>query len=128
MTVGEVVGGDVTVSITLKGPTRSLLVKAAIDTGFKRYLTLPPTLMQEFGHGFVERVEMVLADGSPVICNGMVIHLTFGDRPISVLAVELGTEPLIGMAFLEGYRLTIDVTEGGKVSITPLRSSTKTEE
>jgi len=128
MIVGEILNGDEIVSIMLKGPTRSLLVKAAVDTGFNRYLTLPPNLMQEFGQGFAERVEMVLADGNPVICNGMVVHLTFGGRPMSVPAVELGTEPLIGMAFLEGHRLTIDVVEGGKVFVTPLRSEPKTKE
>lgn len=124
MTVGEVRGGDVFVSVTLKGPTRDLAVEAAIDTGFDRYLTLPPRLMAEFGQGFVDRVEMTLADDRPVICNGMMVELDFGGQSMSVPAVELGADPLVGMALLDGHRLTIDVTEGGRVVIEPLSPTT----
>ena len=34
--------------------------------------------------------------------------------------METGGDPLIGMALLEGYRLTIDAVDGGRVTIEPI--------
>lgn len=40
------------------------------------------------------------------------------ERPIRVVAA--GQQPLIGMALLVGYRLCLDVVDGGTVEVVPL--------
>lgn len=120
MVVGEVRNGEIFIPLTLKGPERSLTIEAIVDTGFTGHVVLPAELMNEFGHGFAERAESTLADGSVTTHVVMVVHLRLGDRIASVDAIEMGADPLVGMALLEGRRLTIDVIEGGRVTVVPL--------
>jgi hypothetical protein len=43
-------------------------------------------------------------------------------KPISVLIGQTDAEALVGMELLKGHELTVQVSEGGKVTITRLPS------
>jgi clan AA aspartic protease len=95
-------------------------VLAVIDTGFNDFLTLPLTLIAKLGLPFEAPTLATLADGSVVTLDYYRATLQWDDkqRTVPVLAVESG--PLIGMSMLYGYRLKVDVVDGGKVSIETL--------
>src|SRR5262249_47639776 len=122
MTLGEVNSArEAVLRVELRGPSGSIVeVEAVIDTGFTEFLTLPPALVSDLGLPFKEFVPMILADDS-------VVHLAAHDafvmwhgaeRQILVYATPGG--PLLGMTLLYGSRVTLDVIDGGPVSIQEL--------
>jgi clan AA aspartic protease len=92
-------------------------VEAVVDTGYDGSLTLPPRLVAELRLPFRNRASALLGDGSRtlydvhdgiVLWNGRL-------RRIAVDVVDI--DPLLGMALLYGQELTIQVVEGGAVSV-----------
>ena len=98
------------------------VIDAVIDTGFTGFLTLPLTVINSLNLRLYSREEGTLGDGSTCIFDvysGLVIW--DGEyRYIDVNAAE--TDPLVGMSLLYGYRMQIDVIEGGIVVIQSLNS------
>ena len=122
MITGYIRADEASVRLVLVGPDRELEIAAIIDTGFRGTLVLPSDLMSEFGQD-IEYSESILADGSHVEHQSMYVEFYFpGDinYPFRERAIELGHEPLIGMRLLEGFRLSMDIIEGGSVTIEPL--------
>ncbi len=97
------------------------VIDAVIDTGFTGFLTLPLAVISNLNLRLYSREEGTLGDGSICIFDvysGFV--LWDGEfRRIDVNAAE--TEPLLGMSLLYGYRMRLDIVEGGTVIIQPLR-------
>jgi clan AA aspartic protease len=98
------------------------VIDAVIDTGFTGFLTLPLTVINSLNLRLYSREEGTLGDGSTCIFDvysGLVIW--DGEyRYIDVNAAE--TDPLVGMSLLYGYRMQLDVLEGGIVVIQSLNS------
>jgi clan AA aspartic protease len=98
------------------------VIDAVIDTGFTGFLTLPMTVINNLNLRLYSREEGTLGDGSTCIFDvysGLVIW--DGEyRYIDVNAAE--TDPLVGMSLLYGYRMQLDVIEGGIVTIQSLSS------
>ena len=92
-------------------------VNAVVDTGFTDALTLPPALITSLGLPFRDTVRALLADGSIAVLDvykGAV--LWDGEwRTVYIHAAE--GEALVGMALLTGYILTVDVVDGGVLTI-----------
>jgi predicted aspartyl protease len=88
-----------------------------MDTGFSGYLTLPRHVIDTLGLGFLTSRVYKLGDNSEVNFDVyLCVALLDGDeRNCMVLASE--AFPLVGMALLKGYRLTVDVIDGGEVRI-----------
>jgi len=106
--------------VVLDGEGLEQRVRAVLDTGFSGFLTLPQALITQLGLEFVTNVRGLLADGSfqrlrvyacDVLWDG-------NQRRVQVHAAEGGI--LAGMSLLHGSQLTIDVIDGGDVTITPL--------
>ena len=56
---------EAVVALPLRGPAgQARDVNAVVDTGFTRFLTLPPTMVAELGLGFRGVNHVILADGS----------------------------------------------------------------
>ena len=56
---------EAVISLSVQGPSGQVRqVEAVVDTGFNRYLVLPPALVTELKLPFATRVRVVLADGS----------------------------------------------------------------
>jgi clan AA aspartic protease len=92
-------------------------VEAVIDTGYNGSLILPPYLVAELGLPFRIRSSATLGDGSTGLfdVHDGTVHWNGRSRRIAVDVAD--SEPLLGMALLYGYELTIQVVEGGDLSI-----------
>lgn len=112
------------IHITLLCPDGSPAeVDAVIDTGCTAELVLPADAVAELGLPFEKMDAAIIADGSEIECP---IHqariLWDGNwRDVSVSVSE--TDPLVGMALLEGFRLSMDVIDSGRIMIERLANS-----
>ncbi len=96
------------------------VVEVHLDTGFTRSLAVPPRVIAALQFPFVREVRMTLADGQREKFNeyrGRVLWEGI-ERPVRVLAKE--GSPLVGMAMFHGYRVTLEVVDGGTVTVEPL--------
>ncbi len=123
MITGEVTSDrEAVVSIRVVGPSGEATVMAVIDTGFTEFLSVPPEIVDRLGLPFVTVMPMKLAGESEA---GFDVHVVSVDwdgelRVIPVLKAE--GAPLIGMALLRGFRLTVDGIDGGNVLIVHLEA------
>jgi clan AA aspartic protease len=94
-------------------------IQAVVDTGFTGAVALPSALVGRLGMPFRMTRPYELGDGNvvhfdiheaTVVWNGQ-------DRPMEAL-VTAGAA-LVGMSFLIGHHLFIDVIDGGEVRIEP---------
>ena len=92
-------------------------VDAVIDTGFTDFLTLPPELIASLRLAFREAVEFVLGDGSPVQFDTYAATVLWDGQQKSVLVLASDGGPLVGMSLLYGFRVFMDVVDGGIVTI-----------
>ena len=94
--------------------------RAALDTGFNDFLSLPSSAIRQLGLSASGSQVVTLANGEsdqrPVYAA---VVIWDGER-ISLPVFGLGDTPLIGMALLRGNRVTVDVEEGGPVVIDPI--------
>ena len=95
-------------------------VEVVIDTGFDGAVTLPPELITAFGLVWRRRGRALLADGRESVFDIYEATILWDGQPYRVAVDAADTEPLVGMALLEGYELTVQVRAGGSVTITPL--------
>ncbi len=110
--------------IVVRGPEgEEREVTAVVDTGFDGSLTLPPDLVAELGLPFLVRGVALLGDGSrsPFDAHEGLVFWNGQPRRISVEVAD--TEPLLGMGLMYGSELTIEILEGGMVSIRDLLRS-----
>ncbi len=123
MIVGEVNSlPEALVRLAVRGPAgREREIEAVVDTGYTGALTLPAKLISELALPFRSLTRALLADGHETVCATHEANVKWGQqiRRVPIHAVE--TEPLLGMALLYGYELTIEVTDGGRVSIRELQ-------
>ncbi|HKI02347.1 MAG TPA: clan AA aspartic protease [Thermoanaerobaculia bacterium] len=121
MMTGTVSFHEATFRLVVCGPSgEEREVEAVVDTGFNGSLTLPPYLVAELGLPFRTKTTALLGDGSQVLFNVHDGIVLWNGRPRRVAVDVADTEPLFGMRLMEGHELTIEVIEGGSVSITEL--------
>ena len=78
-------------------------VKAIIDTGYTGFLTLPSAVITQLGLTWFMQEEGFLGDGSICMFNVFEASVIW-DGQIRLIEVnESETDPLVGMALLEGY-------------------------
>lgn len=102
------------------GGNHQQIIEAVIDTGFDGWLTLPPVLISGLDLPWRRRGRALVADGSDNIFDIYEATVIWDGQPRRVSVDEVDTSPLVGMALLGGYELTMQVRSGGKVSISPL--------
>lgn len=93
---------------------------AVVDTGFSGWLTVTQEIIAGCGFVYSETVNYTLADGSQIeisVYSGLIDWL---GQTQKVRVVSTGSTPLIGMRLLEGCRVSLDVTDGGPVTISPI--------
>ena len=109
---------EAVVALPLRGPTgQARDVDAVVDTGFSRFLTLPPAMVSELGLGFRGVNRVILADGSETTLEVYGVTVLWDGRPREVVAYASDTAPLAGMSLLRGHNLSIDVEDGGDVTV-----------
>jgi len=99
-------------------------LRAAVDTGFDGFLTLPSSVIARLGFPFQGLADLVLADGSAVILAVFEAIVIWYGKAIPVSAIESEGGALVGMRLLYGSRLTMDVLENGPVRIEPIKQKT----
>jgi clan AA aspartic protease len=103
----------------LDGGNQPFEVEAAIDTGFTQFLTLPSALVTALRLPFEYATPVTLGDGSIIQLSVYKAVVWDGrNRTIQVHEAEGGA--LVGMSLLYGYRLTMNVVDGGDVTIDAL--------
>ena len=109
---------EAVVSLAVEGPAgQSLEIDAVIDTGFNRFLTLPPSLVAELDLAFVTSGRVTLADGSEASFEVYVVTVLWDGQPRDVYTYAADSTPLVGMALLDSHDLSIQVRDGGRVVI-----------
>ena len=111
---------EAVVGLLVQGPSgRTRDVRAVVDTGFSRFLTLPPAMVTESGLAFTGIDRVFLADGSEVTLHVYDVTVLWDGQPRDVVAYVADATPLVGMALLAGHRLCVDVEDAGRVVIEP---------
>ncbi len=92
-------------------------VTAIVDTGYSGSLTLPPAVIRTLGLRRLGQSEAELGDGRVVSFDFYAGAVVWGGRRLAVEIDEARTDPLIGMALLNGHEVNIRVERNGDVSI-----------
>jgi len=91
---------------------------AVVDTGFTNYLMLPATAVQTLQLVVVRQEQVSFADGGFGLLNVCQIQVEWHGKRRSVPAyIADGGEPLVGMKLLRGSIVTLELVEGGSVTI-----------
>jgi clan AA aspartic protease len=93
------------------------IVEAVVDTGFDGKLSLPAAVLSQLGFPWVRRGEGILADGRECSLEIYEATVLWDGRALSVLVDQIDTDPMVGMALLEGYELKVEIRSGGRVLI-----------
>ena len=91
-----------------------------IDTGFAGLIALPSDIIARLALPFVATLPVELADGTHVMRPYYQARVEWQQAIRTVRAIEMGSEPLVGINFLWSQRVLIDVVVGGDVTITPI--------
>jgi clan AA aspartic protease len=106
------------IRIAVRGTAaREETVDAIIDTGFDGFLTLPASFVSDLALQFAGATKAALGDGSEVSLDAFEAVVAWDNDERSVVTLATTGEPLVGMALLSGYRVALDVVEGGRVAI-----------
>jgi len=95
-------------------------IEAVIDTGFNGSLTLPSAVITAFRLPWRSRGLVTLANGTEDQCDIFAASVVWDGSPRHILVEAAETDPLVGMMLLQGYRLRVDVIQGGSVIIETL--------
>jgi clan AA aspartic protease len=109
---------EAVVPVAVRGPGgRRIETEATIDTGFTGDLTLPPHLISELELPLAESTVATLADGRTASLDWFVASVEWhGETREAAVILAVGGV-LVGMGILEGSRVTLDVIDGGAVTI-----------
>ena len=106
------------ITVSVQGPAgQTRQVEAVIDTGFNRFLILPPALVTELGLPFVTNGRVVLANGSEETFDVYNVSVIWDGQPRDVYTYVADATPLVGMSLLDAHSLYVEVADGGRVAI-----------
>ena len=95
-------------------------IKAIIDTGYTGFLTLPSAIITQLDLTWFMQEEGFLGDGSICMFNVFEASVIWDGQLRAIEVNDSETDPLVGMALLEGYELNVQGTPGGMVTIKAL--------
>ena len=105
-------GTEAVIDVVLNGMDgRQQEIEAVIDTGFTNYLTLPYSIISNFGFAWNGQQLGTLADGSERTFDYYTASIVWDNQTIAIPVNAMDSEPLVGMALLQGYYLHIEVVE-----------------
>lgn len=101
----------------MASPSKVAMPLSSVDTGFTGHITVPARVVRSLAFSELGSEELVLADGTTEIATVHRATVDWHGRPRPVPALDVGAEPLVGMALLAGSRLVMDAVPGGEVAI-----------
>ena len=122
MKIGEVTANkEAVVRLTIVGPNgQQKAVDAILDTGYTEFLTLPPADIAALGLVYRYSLPMFLADGNPIRVRVFDGAALWAGQARSIPIQETDGDILLGMSFLYGSRLLMDILDGGDVTVNPI--------
>ena len=90
---------------------------ALVDTGFTDYLVLPSATIRRLRLPPRRSTDILLAGDLKVQMGVFDALVEFDGERFEIEVCEAEGEPLVGMALLTGFRLTVEVTTGGAVTV-----------
>ena len=123
--IGGIVNGDFEpiIPLSIYSVTGQIYRQDVIvDTGFNGWLSLPPSIIAELGLIWKRRGRAILGDGSECIFNVYEAVVLWDGEILTIPIDEADSEPLIGMSLMEGYQLTVQAIEGGRVELNKLNA------
>lgn len=92
-----------------------------VDTGFDGDLTLPLAVIRRLGLPYLRSGKAILAGNLEREFGVYGAEVSWNGKTVAAAALESeDNPPLIGMALLWGSRITIDLEEGGQVTVQDL--------
>lgn len=112
---------EAVISVELLSAAGELIESSAVlDTGFTAYLTLSPVQIAKLGFVQVHTATVVLGDGSDTNISVYRGEIQWHDQRRLIYVHETDGGPLVGMSLLYGSVLTMQVVDGGSVTIEPI--------
>ncbi|MBI3247573.1 MAG: clan AA aspartic protease [Deltaproteobacteria bacterium] len=112
---------EAVISLTVHGPNgQEQEIEAVIDTGFNGSLTLPTALITALELPWRRRGRALLADGNESVVEIYEATVIWDGTARRISVDEVDVMPLVGMALLYGYELTVQIVEGGRILLKPL--------
>ena len=108
---------EAVISLLLQGQAGTMEVEAVVDTGFTRFITLPPEIISALGALPAGANRVMLGDGSEASLDVYGVTVLWEGVPRRVDAYAADTMPLVGMRLLDGHSLYVEVEDGGRVTI-----------
>lgn len=104
------------------GSTQPESLSFLIDTGATVAMLLPQETIDRLNLPLADddEIEITVADDANIRCRIYVASILWHHRVREIEAVNLGSDPLIGMGLLRGSSISIDAAPGGLVAITEL--------
>ncbi len=105
------------IHLTVRGPGgQEHAIETVIDTGFDGALSLPPARIAALGLPWRRRGRALLADGRESLFDIYEATIVWDGTPRRIAVNAADTDPLLGMALLSGYELTL---QAGSSSLSP---------
>lgn len=97
-----------------------IALRAVIDTGFTGYLTLSQEIVQQLNLRLIGKRKATLGDGTVASLDVYRVRVMWHDSWQHILALRAEGGTLLGMSLLWNSRVTMDVVDGGEVTIEPM--------
>lgn len=112
---------EAVIRIVVRGSeSQETQVEAVIDTGFNGFLTLPSQLISDLALPFAGTTRATLGDGSEAHLDVFEATILWDNQERDLVVFAAEGEALVGMAMLSGYRVTLEVEDGGALTIEAL--------
>jgi predicted aspartyl protease len=118
-TVGACLEARITLNL-LDAMDSAVALSVTIDTAFSGFLALPPSVIAHLGLPSLGVHPVILVDGSTIARTNYEARVEWKETVRTVRVIEMDGDPLVGINFLWGQRLTIDIIVGGPVTIEPI--------
>ena len=96
-------------------------IEAVVDTGYDGWLSLPQSMIHDLELPWINFGRAALADGSECGFDIYAGEVLWDRRRIHIQIDASETTPLLGMQLLEGFELTMQVRQGGPVTISRMK-------
>jgi clan AA aspartic protease len=118
MITGMVQALEGRISLKVRGPRKQEWeVEAVVDTGYTGFVSLPPRIIASLRLRWKSFDRGILADGSECLFDVYVAKVIWDGKERRVFVDEADTDPLVGMALLNGYELKMQVRSRGTITI-----------
>ncbi len=97
---------------------RMIALDAVLDTGFSGYISLPLATITTLQLPFVETRTYSLGNNMRVDFDLHRATVLWDSQQRDILVLASEAHPLVGMSLLKGFRVSLDVIDGGEVRIT----------